>query len=346
MTDCRLMLHFNGTDGDTSTVDATGRHPTITFHGTAQIDTAVKKFGTGSLLVDGDSDCLSIPNSEDWNICAVASENWTIDFWVKFTDHVGDETLVGQYQDADNLWKIQHLHGSGIRFLVKHLGAFPLLSGWGAEIEDSLWHHVALCRVANEYGLYIDGEQVVYHLDSDLATFAGSLYISAQGNPSYYFDGSIDELRIDKSNHFGAAPNVGLTDTIVVPTDEYEAYELLPEFPTLSTSPNGESWTEQDDAEAVEHSKYYSGYPLANSQVTFDGKDFRHTMLYVSQADKESVETFYRANKSRNFLWLNDSDSLKYQMQFRGPPRFSGMSSDTPWRVEIDLRQVNSQTVS
>lgn len=40
---------------------------TITFHGNAQLDTAQKKFGASSLLLDGTGDYLSIPDSPDWN---------------------------------------------------------------------------------------------------------------------------------------------------------------------------------------------------------------------------------------------------------------------------------------
>ena len=51
-----LLLPFDGSDTATSTSDESDNSHTITFAGTAQLDTAQKKFGTASLLLDGDSD--------------------------------------------------------------------------------------------------------------------------------------------------------------------------------------------------------------------------------------------------------------------------------------------------
>ena len=51
-----LLLPFDGSDTATSTSDESDNSHTITFGGTAQLDTAQKKFGTASLLLDGDSD--------------------------------------------------------------------------------------------------------------------------------------------------------------------------------------------------------------------------------------------------------------------------------------------------
>ena len=51
----------------------------------------------------------------------------------------------------------------------------------------------------------------------------GVLEIMNWSNHAVSFNGNTDELRIQKSNLFGAAPNVGLTDTIDVPTKAYSA---------------------------------------------------------------------------------------------------------------------------
>ncbi len=78
-----LLLHLNGANGATSTVDSSEHGHAITFVGTAQLDTAEKKFGTSSLLVDGDSDCLKIADSPLWDICDNIVDDWTVDFFVK-----------------------------------------------------------------------------------------------------------------------------------------------------------------------------------------------------------------------------------------------------------------------
>ncbi|MBT6515561.1 MAG: hypothetical protein HOK65_12415, partial [Crocinitomicaceae bacterium] len=58
----------------------------MTPNGTAQIDTAQKKFGTGSILLNGSGNFLSAPDSDDFNF---ASGDFTIDFWA-FHNNAGN----------------------------------------------------------------------------------------------------------------------------------------------------------------------------------------------------------------------------------------------------------------
>jgi hypothetical protein len=52
----------------------------ITTVGHAQVDTAIKKIGTGSLLLDaGGDDRLTTPNNADF---AFGAGDYTIEFWV------------------------------------------------------------------------------------------------------------------------------------------------------------------------------------------------------------------------------------------------------------------------
>ena len=83
------------------------------------------------------------------------------------------------------------------------------------------FHHLALCKVGNEYGIYIGGTQVGYRSDSDIDTFAGKLLIGSFDEEQLFFGGWLDEIRIVKANVFNAAPVAGLTDTITVPSLPY-----------------------------------------------------------------------------------------------------------------------------
>lgn len=196
---------------------AAGTAHTITFEGTAQLDTAEKKWGTASLLLDGNSDYLTIPNSVDWDI----STNFTIDFFVKHVDHAGDEYYISQYEDANNSWGFRHDHDEGLTFFLFSVGGYIVFLQ-GGEITDTAWHHAAVCKVGNEYGLYLDGTQTAHTSDADIDTYTGSLFIGEYGGGGdYYLNGHMDEKRIQHSNVFGAAPVVGLTDTIDVPTEAH-----------------------------------------------------------------------------------------------------------------------------
>ena len=61
-----LLLPFDGSDAATSTSDLSNRNGTVSFAGTAQLSTGQSKFGGSSLLLDGNSDYVSISGSY-WN---------------------------------------------------------------------------------------------------------------------------------------------------------------------------------------------------------------------------------------------------------------------------------------
>ncbi len=203
--------------------DASNTGHRTQFKGTALLDTDVKKFGTASLLVDGNSDYLQTPDSAEFDVVGDADKNWTIDLQVKHADHVGTETYIVQWEDANNYWLLQHIHGSGLKFIVVSASVTIIDTGFGGEITDTNFHHIALCKKGNKYGLYNNGTQIAYVEDSSTDTFAGDVYIGATGAPGDYFQGSIDEVRIINSNAFSADPDAALSDTIIVPTSEYTA---------------------------------------------------------------------------------------------------------------------------
>jgi hypothetical protein len=211
-----LMIHGNG--GDES-----GNAHNITYNGNAKLD-GTRVFGPGSSYFNGSSAYLSIADHVDWDLCASSTDYWTIDFWVKHTDHAGVEYYITQYEGAGNYWDLYHVHGSGIKFDLTSASSLVINTGYGGEITDTDWHHIALCKVADKYAIYKDGTQVNYVQDSSTDNLTGTLQIGRRGTVEYYLDGYMDEIRIihdtsaSNGNPFGAAPVVGLTDTITVPT--------------------------------------------------------------------------------------------------------------------------------
>jgi len=221
-SDTKLMLHCNGSDESTTFTDDSPSEHTVSAIATAQLDTSVKKFGTASGMFDGDSDYLTIPDSSDFDVVANDSDNWTLDCWLYYTGG----TLIyicGQTQNsATEYWKFAGTAYDGrITF-----GIFD--SGWIFNARTptntvlvNTWYHIATCKVADEYGVYVGGVQKVYASNDNTLNFSAPLKIGGDNEQGNWTQGWIDELRIQKSNYFNASPNVGLTDTITVPTEEY-----------------------------------------------------------------------------------------------------------------------------
>jgi len=213
--DTRLMLHFDGNDAATTTFDSSPPNHSITLTGGAQLDTFYQAAGTASLLLDGSNDYASSPDSTDWDIAASATNDWTVDFYVRLDTHSATTGLMGQGLDNNNRWAIRNVHGSGLTFLVRSSSSEVINTGFGGEITDSNWHWIALCKVGPEYAIYKDGTQVNYTTDTSTANFTGALNIGRTYGPSYYYtDGNMDEVRIFYGNPFDASPNSGKTDII------------------------------------------------------------------------------------------------------------------------------------
>jgi len=199
----KLLLHMD--THDVSGDGGSGTYHIPTFVGTAQIDTDVKKWGTGSLQF----------------------------FWVKHTDHAGTEFYICQVEDASNRWQLFHVHGSGLRFTALTTGSVTVQTPFGGEITDTDWHHIALIKVGSAYAIYKDGSQVSYLSDGSSDTYAGSLYLGAYFTPSLYLNGYMDEIRIQNDNIFNVTvaasdpsgdwmDNTGSNlGTITVPTGAY-----------------------------------------------------------------------------------------------------------------------------
>jgi hypothetical protein len=218
--DLDLLLHFEGSNGDTETLDSAPYGKPVTFYNTAQISTAASKFGSSSCWFDGNSDYITIPNAGR-DFVHNFYEDWTIDFFVNHDLHATTECYLDFWEDNDNRWRLYHVHGSGIRFDYEKAGSTAIDTGPGSEITDTSWHHIALCKVGTEYGLYLDGTQCAHASDESRGRLRGTLYVGAENNVGNYFDGSIDELRIIHRNIFSAAPVSGLSDTITEPVAAY-----------------------------------------------------------------------------------------------------------------------------
>lgn len=222
----KLLFHFNGQNNGKEIIDEGTTGHIVSQVATAGLNTITKQFGSSSLLLDGNSDYIQIPDSNDWDINGILTEDWTISFFVKHNSFVtGDEYLV-QISDANNWYELINVPSQDIRFIFKFNGIEHInISGTG--ISDNNWHHVALIKIGGAslatYAVYLDGNQISYGTTNQIGTISAPLDIGASSfsGGSGFLDGYLDEYIIEKSNLFNASPNVGLTDTIIIPIEEY-----------------------------------------------------------------------------------------------------------------------------
>ncbi len=223
-----LLIDDSDTDASTTFTDLSDGKNVITAVGTAQHDTAVTKFASSSILLDGNSDYLSVPDSADWDI---AAGSFTIDCWIRFNtlgvapfqriasqwlDPGGDQGWTYGFDDNLNQW----------RFVYSTTGSDVLVIGSGSfsPVIDTWYHHrMVIDTVANTMTVYIDG--VANSTGAITATIFNSSQplligaVNSGGSVTQFFDGHIEDFKIYK----GLA--LDFTD-LPVPT------AAAPKFPT------------------------------------------------------------------------------------------------------------------
>jgi len=193
----KLLLPFDGSNGATTTSDLSNSNHAVTFAGTAQISTAQSKFGSSSLLLDGNSDYITVTNSD----LSVGGATFTLEFWTYLLGGIGSLTcFYSDYSSASNGFHIQKqtsdvltvgLTGDGTDIL----GTTALTTGQ--------WYHIAISGSGGSYKLFLDGTQEGSTFTGSATSgsstkYIGNFYHSSTGNIRFT-NGYIEDFRITKN---------------------------------------------------------------------------------------------------------------------------------------------------
>jgi hypothetical protein len=204
-SNCVLLLHCDGADAHTTFTDnAVGTSgETVTAVANAQGDTAQFKWGTASLLLNGSTDWLTIPEHASW---AFGTGKFTIDMWIRFNSTSGTQGFMARRNDAQDNW-YWGVTGDQIYFSI-FSGGTQIITMTSATqtLNTDTWYHIAVVRGwggnANDWALTLDGTAIATLTDSDgFPTLTGVLNIGRYESPagtSYEFNGWMDEIRISK----------------------------------------------------------------------------------------------------------------------------------------------------
>lgn len=174
---------------------------TLTAHGSAQVDTSWKQYGTGSGKFAATSDYISIPDDTDWDFGA-GDFSW--EMWVKTPASPSGYTCPMTQVEAGGAYKGFNMHFSGSDNLIFSSSPdlnFSCSKSWSANTV----YHIAVCRNGNTWYLSIDGvmqsKSLAYgSYSATLTALSGLMYIgqNPQGFFGNNFTGWIDEVRLSK----------------------------------------------------------------------------------------------------------------------------------------------------
>lgn len=170
-----------------------------TFNGDAQLDTAQKKFGTASLLLDGTGDYLSIPTSTEFGF---GTGEFTIECWIRPANVTGTKAILDFRTAGTEVSPYLYLDGANLKYFVN---GSDVITGTATLAADT-WYHVTISRTGSTTKMFVDGTQDGGDY-SDGSNYGSTKPIRigitiADGDG---FAGHIDELRVSTTARYTAA---------------------------------------------------------------------------------------------------------------------------------------------
>lgn len=222
-----LLLHFDGTNGQTAITDSSTYANVMTVAGYAALSTAAPKFGTAAgNFPSGGSEGWGTPLATGGPL-DLHQFTWTIEFWVKFTS-----SSVGYLISTGNSGRyIQMYTNAGV---IQMQSVFTAGSNGipqaHAAANDGAWHHVACCVSATQSAIALDGvwnTAIAYSPDS--APAPASSFLVGYNPGGNGFVGQMDELRVVLGNAYTIGTNftppaAAFTGAGLVASADYELY--------------------------------------------------------------------------------------------------------------------------
>jgi len=194
VTDTELLASFQ----DAGIYDRTGINNLDTV-GNAQIDTAVKKYGTGSMEFDGSGDSIDIEHKDELNL---GTGDSTIEFWVSLSSGTSDnDGSMSKGSGGSNTgWQFIWNNTNEILFIRRGGSASSpqLESGNNTVYRDNTWHHVAVTTSGTTIRMFLNGTQVDSYTDTDSWDSTEVLRLGTNRNNNNFMAGYLDDVRITK----------------------------------------------------------------------------------------------------------------------------------------------------
>jgi hypothetical protein len=215
-------------NGETLT-DLTGRHTfSIEFQTNAILDATTYKFGSKSLRFKNDTGDFQYGvaylanNFDDFQLLNSLSGDMTISYFFKPIS-CSDNTLVrgcghfGSVYSSNYFYDIQYKYSASVLYPSTYLG------GGTIPFNVSEWTHIAIIKKDAASGVYVNGVQKSYRLNTSTIDCTPFVSTGCSGwsfihHGRFYGSGNVDDFVVMRANLFNANPNSGKTDTIIVPT--------------------------------------------------------------------------------------------------------------------------------
>jgi hypothetical protein len=190
-----LLLHFDGTNGQTTTVDSSFSPTTVTMNN-ATLTTSFFHFGTASCNFNGVNTQV---NATELDSEFFTQTDFTVDWWFRSTTTAAAIIASKISGGAANPWMIG-VTGGQLTFWASSNGStFDIASAnqFYPFPADGVFHHFAFTWQLGYWRFFVDGV-LVYAFYSPLIPYYSNAQIVLGTNGADWFNGQIDEFRFTK----------------------------------------------------------------------------------------------------------------------------------------------------
>lgn len=206
-----LLLHFDGTDGATTTIDSSSYGHTVTLSGGPHLEIDDKKFEPTSLRTE--KAVTRYVRVAAHTSLDLGSSEFEIDLWINPDQDLTTDlpTFLRQYVDANNAWWLWHDPTWGLIFVIVNSGVevINLYNPATGHLTENVWSHIRVNRIANDWYLSINGIEIAtVNASTSFPSFATTdLEIATEDLTGVYeAQGYFDEIRIQKGSYTLAPP--------------------------------------------------------------------------------------------------------------------------------------------
>jgi hypothetical protein len=191
-----LLIDGDGQSGSTNIVDHSLNSFPLTVGGDTQINTTIKKFGSGSVKFDGNGDFISVPSSQAF---VYGTGNFTIEAWVYFDSGSLStiRTVVRLRRNAATTWNLQwNAPNQIMRF---YFGRSWITDS--SPVQENTWYFFTAVKNNGVISLFRDGQVVGSANNNFNYSTQDTVLVGCGGDTNdlaFSFDGYIDDLRITK----------------------------------------------------------------------------------------------------------------------------------------------------
>ena len=171
-------------------------------NGNASVDVYIRKFGTGSLKLDGTNSYITITDNTNYDF---GTSDFTFDGWFYTTTNATEQVIISKGTAVTDEWAISILSNNSIQFSFNDGTNSITISG--GRYDTYRWHHWAIERendsnlTNSTISLYLDGNRVatitVANTTFNMNSITGNIDVGRRSYGTFeYFNGNMDEIRM------------------------------------------------------------------------------------------------------------------------------------------------------